>query len=46
MVKANSDETMIPLKKSTRKILKDTAKKSETYDDIILRLLGSKNNAN
>jgi hypothetical protein len=31
--------TTIPLRKRTRDLLKDIGKKSETYDDIILRLI-------
>ena len=35
----SDDMTTIPVKKRTRDILKDIGKKSETYDDIILRLI-------
>jgi hypothetical protein len=31
--------TTIPLRKGTRDLLKEIGKKSETYDDIILRLI-------
>ena len=35
-----SDEmTTIPLKKGTRDLLKEVGKKTETYDDLILRLI-------
>jgi hypothetical protein len=35
----NDDVTTIPLRKGTRDLLKEIGKKSETYDDIILRLI-------
>lgn len=36
---AKIDETMIPVKKTTREKLKELGKKSETYDDVILTLM-------
>jgi hypothetical protein len=39
MLISDDEVTTIPLKKSTRELLKDIGKKSETYDDVILRLI-------
>jgi len=33
------DMTTIPVRKETRNLLKEVGKKSETYDDVILRLI-------
>jgi predicted CopG family antitoxin len=34
-----NDMTTIPVRKETRDLLKEVGKKSETYDDVILRLI-------
>lgn len=39
MILISDDMTTIPLRKGTRDLLKEIGKKSETYDDIILRLI-------
>ncbi len=40
-VEVDDEPTMIPVKKSTREELKKLGKESETYDDIIMRLIGA-----
>jgi len=37
----SSDLTTISIKKTTRDALKEVGKKSETYDEVILRLVDS-----
>lgn len=39
-VKQIEEKTTIPLRKTTRNILKDFGKKGETWDALILRLCG------
>jgi predicted CopG family antitoxin len=38
-MRITDDMTTIPVRKETRDLLKEVGKKSETYDDVVLRLI-------
>ncbi len=40
MILITDELTTIQLKKSTRELLREIGKKSETYDSVVLRLIG------